>query len=99
MRYAPYWNKQEKAKEKQEKTFFVFFRLFLFSFVVGQDAKRIIIASHPVNQVLRYSLGLIPTCSLKYFPKNDWLGKFISSAICLMVLVVFFSMTRISSVT
>ena len=46
-----------------------------------------------------YHEGLTPTCSLKYFPKNDWLGKCSSSVISLMLFGEFFSSTRISRMT
>ena len=53
----------------------------------------------PACQLFLNCDGLIPTCSLKYFPIKLWLAKFISSAICLMLIVLFFNMTRSSRVT
>ena len=47
---------------------------------------------------LLYSVGDMPTCSLKYFPIKLWLGKFMSIAICLMLLREFLICTR-SSIT
>ena len=55
--------------------------------------------SRRAQSLLRNSEGLMPTCSLKYFPRNDWLGKHISSVISLMVLVEFLSSTRSSRIT
>ena len=50
-------------------------------------------------QLLRYAEGDIPTCSLKYLPRNDWLGKLRSLAISFMLFDVFLSCTRSSRVT
>ena len=46
-----------------------------------------------------YSLGVKTVCCLKYLAKNDWLGKFSSALMSLMVFVVSFSITRMASVT
>lgn len=52
----------------------------------------------PTDYDLLYSVGDMPTCSLKYFPIKLWLGKFMSIAICLMLLREFLICTR-SSIT
>ena len=48
---------------------------------------------------LRYATGDMPTCSLKYLPRNDWFWKFISLAISFTLFVVLRSSERNSSVT
>ena len=46
-----------------------------------------------------YCEGDKPTCSLKYLPRKDCVGKLRSLAISLMLFEEFFSKTLISSVT
>ena len=46
-----------------------------------------------------YDEGESPTCSLKYLPRNDWLGKCMSVAISLMLFDEFLSLSLSSSVT
>ena len=53
----------------------------------------------PTDYDLLYSVGDMPTCSLKYFPIKLWLGKFMSIAICLMLLREFLICTRNSITT
>ena len=53
----------------------------------------------PTDYDLLYSVGDMPTCSLKYFPIKLWLGKFMSIAICLMLLREFLICTRSSIIT
>ena len=52
-----------------------------------------------ISQLRRYSDGDIPVCSLKYLPRNDWLEKFSSCAISLMLFCVLRSSIRSSMVT
>ena len=52
-----------------------------------------------ISQLRRYSDGDMPVCSLKYLPRNDWLEKFSSCAISLMLFCVLRSSIRRSMVT
>ena len=52
-----------------------------------------------ISQLRRYSDGDMPVCSLKYLPRNDWLEKFSSCAISLMLFCVLRSSIRNSMVT
>ena len=52
-----------------------------------------------LSQLRRYSDGDMPVCSLKYLPRNDWLEKFSSCAISLMLFCVLRSSIRSSMVT
>ena len=52
-----------------------------------------------ISQLRRYSDGDMPVCSLKYLPRNDWLEKFSSCAISLMLFCVLRSSIRSSIVT